>query len=115
VGVGPVPIWIPALIIGVLAVLWFTNDLDGPLSQRGLPSLTHACVAENSLGDVVRCALYKGENASTQSSNLPEASPQPQQSTENVQPQQAQPPADTGTTGGGSSTDSAVGAAPSLC
>jgi hypothetical protein len=74
----------PALIVGVLAVLWFTGNLDGLLSRVGLPGLTHACGAKNSLGDVVRCALYVAENGTEnqQSSSAPQQSnPVPTQNT----------------------------------
>lgn len=54
----------PVLLLGVLAVLWLTNQLDGTLNRLGAPGLTHACVeADSSLGNAFRCAIYKGEHA----------------------------------------------------
>jgi len=82
----------PTLILGVLVVLWFTNNLDGLLSQLGVPRLTHACVADNTVGNVVRCALYRAQNIEANHSD-PASSP-------------AQPPAGTGTAQAQVSTNS---------
>src|SRR5579875_108791 len=55
----------PVLVITILAVLWFTNNLDSILVRLGVPQLTHACVdAGNSFGDAIRCLIYKGETTS---------------------------------------------------
>jgi hypothetical protein len=58
----------PVLLLGVLAVLWFTNQLDGTLNRLGAPGLTHACVeADSTFDNALRCAIYKGEHTATSS------------------------------------------------
>jgi hypothetical protein len=86
----------PVLVITILAILWFTNNLDSLLVRLGAPQLTHACVdAGNSFGDALRCAIYKSNTATSTndalnpgsqsaSSNAPPASSQSTPTVANV-------------------------------
>ncbi len=56
----------PAVIAIVIALLWVGGNLDGTLSNLGLPGLTHACVAaDNSVSNALRCVLYKAQAQAT--------------------------------------------------
>jgi hypothetical protein len=70
----------PTLLLGIIAVLWFSGNLDSLLARVNAAKLTHACVnASSSFADSLHCVIYKSEATQTDGALATPAAQDPDQ------------------------------------